>query len=181
MSEMMTPDALAAEGKAAYAREDFGAAAQAFSAAEAGYRAAGDAVSAAEMANNRSVVLLQSGDAQGALDAVGDTPDIFGAAGDLRRKAMALGNRGAALADLRRKEEAEKVYWESAQIFADLKEKDLRAAVLQSISRLQMGEGRYMEAIASMESGLEEVEKPSFVQRALKRLLKIPAKLLNRS
>ena len=70
-------------------------------------------------------------------------------------------------------EEAEKLYWEAAGIFGEIGEKDLRATVLQSISRLQLGGGRFMEAIASMESGINEVEKPSFTQR----ISRIPAHL----
>lgn len=177
----MTPESLALEGKAAYEREDFVEAVKAFEAAERGYTASGDTLMTAEMANNRSVVLLQSGEAQAALDAVGNTPAIFGEAGDHKRMAMSLGNRAAALAGLGQKKEAEKIYWESAQILADLGEKDLRASVLQSISRLQMRSGRFMEAAASMESGLAGVEKPSLSQRLLKRVIKIPGKLMKRS
>lgn len=176
----LTPDKLNQEGKTAYEREEFEAAARAFEAAERGYAAGGDALNAAEMANNRSVALLQGGDAQGALQAVGDTPEIFAQANDTRRHAMALGNKAAALAELGQREEAEKMYWESARLLNEIGETALRASVLQAISRLQMRSGRVMEAVASMQSGLEQVEKPSWTQRLLKKLLQVPSRLLNR-
>lgn len=176
----LTPEKLQQEGKTAYEREEYEEAVRAFEAAERGYAAAGDPLNAAEMANNRSVTLLQMGDAQGALNAVGNTPDIFAEAKDTRRHAMALGNKAAALAELGNREEAEKLYWESAKLLNEIGETALRASVLQAISRLQMRSGRMMEAVASMQSGLDQVEKPSFTQRMLKKLLQVPIKMLNR-
>ena len=182
MSEVqsLTPDQLNQQGKTAYEREEYEEAARTFEAAERGYTVAGDALNAAEMANNRSVALLQAGNPQAALDAVSQTPEVFIQAGDTRRHAMALGNKAAALAGLGNREEAEKLYWESARLLEEIGETALRASVLQAISRLQMRSGRYMEAVASMQSGLDQVEKPSLVQRFLKKLLQIPSRMLNR-
>lgn len=176
----LTPEQLSKEGKTAYEREEYEQAARAFQAAEHGYATVGDMLNAAEMANNRSVTLLQSGNTQAALDAVGNTSEVFAQAKDTRRHAMALGNKAAALAGLGNREEAEKLYWESARLLNEVGEKELRASVLQAISRLQMRSGRYMEAVASMQSGLEQVEKPSWIQRFLKKLLQIPSRIMNR-
>lgn len=176
----LTPEKLQQEGKTAYEREEYEQAVRAFEAAERGFTAAGDPLNAAEMANNRSVTLLQMGDAKGALDAVGNTPEVFAQAQDTRRHAMALGNKAAALADLGQREEAEKLYWESARLLNEVGETALRASVLQAISRLQMRSGRVMEAVASMQSGLDQVEKPSWSQRMLKKLLQVPLKMLNK-
>lgn len=176
----LTPAQLTQEGKTAYEREEYEAAARAFEAAERGYAALGDALNAAEMANNRSVTLLQMGNAQASLDAVGNTPEVFAQAKDTRRHAMALGNKAAALAELGQREEAEKLYWECARLLNEIGETALRASVLQAISRLQMRSGRVMEAVASMQSGLEQVEKPSWIQKMLKKLLQIPNRMLNR-
>lgn len=178
--QTLSPAQLNQEAKAAYEREDYEQAIRTFEAAERGYTAAGDPLNAAEMANNRSVSLLQSGNAQGALDAVGNTADIFAEAKDTKRQAMALGNKAAALAELGQREEAEKLYWESARLLNEVGETALRASVLQAISRLQMRSGRVMEAVASMQSGLEQVEKPSWTQKLLKKLLQVPQRMLNR-
>ncbi len=180
MTDAITPAQLARDGKTAFEKQDYPQAAAAFQAAENGFRASGDDLNAAEMANNRSVALLQNDDSQAALEAVMGTAEIFAESGDRKRQALSLGNQAAALGALGRKEEAEKLYWEAAQILKELGEDDMRASVLQSISRLQMGSGRYMEAIASMESGIEGIQKPSLTQRMLKKLLSIPGKLMNR-
>ena len=181
MNQTLTPQQLSKEGKVAYDREDFLEAAQAFEAAASGFASNGDSATAAEMANNRSVSLLQAGETHAALDAVGDTHEIFAEINDTRRQAMALGNKAAALAALDHHEEAEDLYRESARLLGEIGETELRATVMQSISKLQMRSGRYMEAIASMQSGLDEVERPSITQRLLKKLLQAPFNLLNRS
>lgn len=181
MNEALTPEQLVLQAKDLYEQEEYLEAAGVFGGAAESYRAAGDALMAAEMVNNRSVALLMAGEAEEALAAVGDTPTVFAESGDVRRQALALGNRAAALAKLNRKEEAEQTYWDSARLLGEIGENDLRASVLQAISRLQLGGGRYMEALSSMESGLEQTGRLSFSQRILKRLIGIPKKLINRS
>jgi tetratricopeptide (TPR) repeat protein len=176
----LTPSQIAETGKQHYQQEDFAQAAELFALAADGFTAAGEPLQAAEMANNRSVALLQGGEARAALDAVGATDEVFSAAGDTRRQAMALGNRAAALAGLGQNDEAERVYWQSAQLLGELGERDLRASVLQAISKLQLKGGRYGEALASMDSGLEGVERLSLSRRILRKLIRIPMKMLGR-
>ncbi|MDH3945015.1 MAG: hypothetical protein OEV06_13055 [Anaerolineae bacterium] len=132
------------------------------------------------MANNQSVALLQAGQAEDALQAVGDTPDEFADAGDTRLQAMALGNRAAALDALGHSAEAEQDYTAAADLLKSIGETDLRAHVLQSLSQLQLKSGRQLEALASMQSGLDGVQRPSLKQRLIKRLLKKPFDLLKR-
>lgn len=177
----LTPGEIAETGKSHYEREDYAQAAELFALAARRFETAGEPINAAEMANNRSVALLQDGDPEGALEAVGETDRLFAEFGDTRRQALALGNRAAALAGLDRRAEAEKTYWESARLLGEIGERDLRASVLQAVSRLQLKEGRYGEALASMDSGLEGADKPSFARRMLRKLIKIPMKMLGRS
>jgi tetratricopeptide (TPR) repeat protein len=180
MAETLNPKQLDEEGKAAYARKDFLAAARAFQAASQGYASTGDVLSSAEMSNNASVALLQARDAEGALQAVGATPEIFAQAGDLRREGMALGNLGAALEGLKRYDEAMEAYEQSAEVFKQIGAEDLRANVLKSLSALQLRTGRQMQALASMQAGLDQVEKPTPQQSLLKRLLRLPLQMLGK-
>ena len=53
--------------------------------------------------------------------------------------------------------------------------------VIQSLSQLQFRTGRQLEALATMQSGIEDIKRPSLRQRMLKKLLKAPIKLLDRS
>jgi tetratricopeptide (TPR) repeat protein len=174
MAEATSPQNLAKEGKSAYQRRDYPAAASAFEAARLGYQTMGDELNAAEMANNCSVAYLQAGDGQAALDAVEGSETIFAQAGDLRRQGMALGNRGAALEALERSEEAIVVYQQAAEILQQAGEDQLRAQVMQSLSMLQLQMGRQLQALASMQNGIEGVERPNASQKMLKKLLNIP-------
>ena len=178
MNEILTPQQIAKEAKSAYAKADYAQAGQSFEAARQGYLSAGDGLLAAEMANNASVAWLQAGDAQRALQAVEGTAATFSAAGDQKRQAMALGNQAAALEALNQLEEAERIYWQAAEILEALGEDDLRLNVMQSISALQLRTGRQLQAVATMQSGIENLDKPSPKQRLLKRLLNIPIKMI---
>ncbi|MDH5507226.1 MAG: hypothetical protein OEZ02_08405 [Anaerolineae bacterium] len=176
-----TPQELNQAGKSAYQSGDYLAAAQAFEAAAAGFSAQGLPLDAAEMANNQSVSLLQAGEAQAALDALAGSEAAFASAGDIHRQAMAIGNQAAALDALGQLPEAEAAYLRSAELLQQSGDEQLRANVIQSISRVQMRSGRQLEALATMQAGLDSIEKPSLRQRMLKKLLKAPFKLLNRS
>jgi tetratricopeptide (TPR) repeat protein len=179
MNEMLSPQLLAAEGQTAYKRGDYLAAANTFEAASASYKSAGDHLSAAEMANNRSVALLQAGDAQLSLDAVLGTDEIFAEAGDVRRQAMALGNQAAALEALRRLDEAIDAYERSAELLSQIEDRETRVSVMQALSALQLRRGRQLEALATMQAGLNGVKHPTPKQRMLRRLLQLPLKFMN--
>lgn len=180
MSEAKTPEQLAKEGKQAYQRGDYPAAAALFEAARHGYTGSNEALNAAEMANNASVAYLQAGEAQAALQAAEGTAAIFAQAGDLRRQGMALGNLGSALEALARPDEALQAYQQSAEVLQQCGEDELRASVMQSISGLQFRTGRQLQALASMQDGLEGIKRPSPKQKFLKRLLRIPFEMLNK-
>jgi tetratricopeptide (TPR) repeat protein len=181
LTETHTPEELSAAGKAAFENGDYPEAAQNFLAAAEGYRLTNDPINAAEMENNRSVTLMQTGEAAAALAAVQDTIPIFQNAGDTRRLAMAHGNQAAALEALGQLDEAETAYQQSADLLGEAGEDQLRASVLRSVSELQLRQGRHLEAVASMQTGLGGLKKPKPKQRLIRRLLDMPFKLLNRS
>jgi tetratricopeptide (TPR) repeat protein len=181
MRETASPNELSKEGNAAYKRGDFTAAATAFKAASQGYKAAGENQNAAEMANNSSVAYLQAGDAVAALDIVQGTQEIFAEIGDLKRQGMAFGNEAAALEALKRLDEAAEAYQQSADLLAQAGEDKLRANVMQSLSTMQFRSGRQIEALSTMQDGLEGVKRPSPHQRFLKRLIRIPFDMMNRN
>jgi tetratricopeptide (TPR) repeat protein len=178
MNEVLDAAQLAKEARQAYQRGDYEGAARSFQAAAQGYKTCQDALNAAEMANNASVAYLQAGDAPAAFQAVEGTPEIFAAEGDVRRQAMALGNLGAALEALKRFEDAEQAYQQSADLLKQVGDDQLRLNVMQSLSSLQMRTGRQLQALSSMQAGLEDVDRPSPRQRILKKLLGVPFKLM---
>jgi tetratricopeptide (TPR) repeat protein len=176
--QVRTAKELGEEGLAAYQQKDFRAAAQAYQASALAYRVAGDALMAAEMANNCSVAWLQAAQPQEALTAVEGTELIFAAAGDLKRQAVSIGNQAAALEALQRLDEAIASYTRSAELLKQAGEGELRAYVLQSISKIQFRTGRQLEALASMQAGIEGINHPNLRQRLLKRLLRLPMRWL---
>ncbi len=182
-AETITPKQLETEGKTAYSKGDFLSAAQFFAASQEGYLSLGEEILAAEMANNRCVALLQiddPGDAQKAFDAVDGTISIFQKAGDSHRQAMALGNRASALEALGKLEDAIVDYEESSRIFKEIGADDLRMDVMKSLSALQLKTGRSLEALSTMQAGVNGVEKPNLKQRLLKRLLSLPGRFMGR-
>jgi tetratricopeptide (TPR) repeat protein len=180
MNEVLKPDQLVKEGQAAYRKGDYAGAGRSFLAASHGFHSAGELLGAAEAANNASVALLQAGDAQGALQALEGTEEVFAEAGDFRRQGMAIGNRAAAMEGLNRLDEALEAYEQSADLLKQSGEDNYYANVMQSLSALQLRTGRQLQALASMQSGLEQVQKPTTKQRFLKRLLRIPFRMLDK-
>jgi len=181
MSELVSPEKLAKEGKTAYQNGDYLAAAQAFEVAQQSYASLGDRLNAAEMSNNSSVAYLQAGEGEAALKAVEGSPEIFAEAGDLRRQGMALGNLASALEALDRSEEALAAYQQSASILEQAGEDQLRANVMHSLSMLQFRLGKQLQALASMHNGLEGVKHPSPRQSLLKKLVAIPVNMLTKT
>jgi tetratricopeptide (TPR) repeat protein len=176
--ETLTAQQLADEGQADYIKGDYLSAARLFQAAADGFSSISDELSAAEMANNCSVAYLKAGDAKNALEAVLGTDLVFASQGDIKRQAMAVGNRAAALEKLKRDDEAITAYEESAELFNQVGEFELRAYVFQSISSMQMRRGRYLEAYAIMRVGILGVKEPNLTQRLLKTLMDVPFKFL---
>ena len=168
------------QARTAYQDEDYSNAAELYKVAENEYSAAGDPLSAAEMANNRSVALLKAGDAKGALQAVEGTDAVFSGANDEKRQAMALANKAAALEALKKFPEALDAYEQSNEILKRIGENDLRAYVLKSISAVQLRQGKQLEAIASMQASLDTKPNPGVKDRFMKRLIQQVFKLLSR-
>ena len=181
MSELVSPKQLEKEARQAYKQGDYLAAARAFEAAAQGYLTLDDPLNAAEMKNNSSVAYLQASDGEAALRIVLGTPEVFSASGDLLRQGMALGNLGAALEAVGKFDEAIQAYQQSAELLKQVDETEMRARVMQSLSAVQLRTGHQLEALASMQAGLDGLKKPSPRQRALRKLLDLPSKVIKGS
>jgi tetratricopeptide (TPR) repeat protein len=180
MAEILDQDQLEKDAKVAYQGEKYVKAAALFNAARESRRSRGDSLKAAELANNVSVSFLLAGEAEQAFRILEGVDDIFDTAGNTRGLAFTLGNRAAALETLGKKEEALNTYQKSADQFKQIGDQENYAATMQSLSALQLRSGRSLEALTTMQAGINLVERPNFKQRLLKRLLDIPFRLLNR-
>lgn len=166
------------EAKEAYQTEEYQLAAQKFVAAEKAYSQAGDALMAAEMANNRSVALLKGGNAEGALEAASGTEQVFAQVGDIRRQAIALSNQASALEALKKYDNALELYRQAADLLKTTGDEDMRAYILKSISMIQFRHQDRFAALASMRSALESQKNLSLRDRVLKWLLGVVFRML---
>jgi tetratricopeptide (TPR) repeat protein len=175
-----TPATLAEHALQDFREGRFAAAAEGFEAARASFEQAGDRRRAAETANNLCVALLQARQPAKALRAVQGTTEVFDALGDHVRAAQAAGNLASALEATGDLAAAERAYQQALQRFADLGDRDGQATILRSLSQLQLKRGRPMEALASMQAGLEQKPRRNVRDRWLRRLLDLPLRLLGR-
>lgn len=180
MGVAISPEQLKIEAERAYKTKDYLAAAQSYRAAADGYTHTADELQAAEMLNNASVAYLQGDQPDLALDSALHTDQVFAAAGDPRRQAIALGNQAAAYEALGQLESAAQAYQESADLLKDAGDQELRPTVMQSLSAVQLRLGQQMEALVSMQAGLEAIEKPSMKQKLVKKILRSPFSYFNR-
>lgn len=166
------------EAKKAYEKKDYRQAARLFSDAANRLEADGDILMAAEIKNNCSVSWLQAGEPQSALDAALGTDQIFANAKDLRRQAISLANQAAALDDLGSLTDALNMYQIAADLLKTIHEDDMRAYVLKNISTLQLRSGDKLQSLATMNAALENKKKLGFKEKLLKKLLRIPFKMM---
>ena len=164
----------------AYKQKDFPTALEAYAKASTAYLAQDNSLKAAEMANNLCVIHLQLKQPELALQAVQGTPQVFQQQNDQKHEAFAHGNLGAALQACGRLDEAEEAYKTAIELFIQLGEDDALEQTAQSLSEMLLKQGRSMEAMFSMKTGLENKKKRSLKDRILAKLFDSPGKLLKR-
>jgi tetratricopeptide (TPR) repeat protein len=135
---------------------------------------------AAEIANNLCVVMLAAKQPQMALEAVGDTPQYFISQGDEIHAAQAYGNLASALEACGQISAAKDAYHQAMDLFEKLGDSDNYSSTLQALSHLQLRQGKPLDALSTMQGGLESMPKPRIRDRVLRKLLKWPFRLLGR-
>jgi tetratricopeptide (TPR) repeat protein len=166
------------QGMKSYESGQWTIAAERFREAQAAYKREGNESKSAEMANNLCVTLLQDKRPKEALAAVEGTWDVFLTHGDELRAAQAYGNLASAREACGDAPEAEEAYRRAAQLLEKAGAEDARAQTLAALSRLQLKRGQPLEAIASMQSGLEGAPRLSFGKRLLRKILDLPRRFL---
>jgi tetratricopeptide (TPR) repeat protein len=162
----------------AYQSQRWTEAAEGFSSAGAAYTAEDNQLKAAEMGNNACVAFLQGGDVGGALRAVSGTSETFDRLGDPKRAAKALGNLASAREANGRVEEAERAYADAADRFERLGDAEARGDTLKALSQMQLKRGRPIDALSSMQQGLEGDRQLTLRERFLRWLARIPLRLM---
>jgi tetratricopeptide (TPR) repeat protein len=166
-------------GKKAYQKKKYAEAAEFFSQAAQEFAKNGEVILAAEAANNWSVAALQAGDRQNAFLAVEGTAEIFAEAGDIQRQGIAYGNLGAAYEALGHLDEAIVSFEQSSILLKEAGDNEMRQHVMQALSALQLKTGKQLQALATLQAGLEGLESKSPKQKFIQKLLDIPMKQLS--
>lgn len=179
MNQSIQPHYLESEGLSLYHQKLYAESASTLHAARIGYETAGDWEKAAEMANNCSVALLQSGCSLDALKEIEGIEELYASAGDCKGQGITAGNLAAALESQKRYDEALDAYQRSADLLEKSGEDQLRATVLKSLSALQLKTGRKIEALVSLGQGIDGLKKPSFFQKIIRILLQYPFRIVN--
>ncbi len=175
-----SPDAVAERALLAFRQGRFAEAAEGFEIARRARAEAGEESAAAEAANNLCVALLQAGRPDDALHAVAGTPEAFDRMGDPARAAQAVGNLASALEACGDLAGAERTYAHALQRFEALDDREAQSTILRSLSQLQLKRGRPLEALTTMQAGLEHKPRRGFRDRWVQRLLALPLRLLGR-
>jgi tetratricopeptide (TPR) repeat protein len=172
-ADPLNPTSLAEQGKQEYQQGSYLAAADLFLQAALAYTSARDELNAAEMKNNQSVALLQAGKAKEALLATDGTEQVFEQAGDLKRKAIAVSNRAAALEGLKKWNEALAEYDRAALLFEQLGEGDMHSTVRKAAANIHLKRGHIVDSQMDVYDSLRLVKKPTLSQRIIKFLMRI--------
>jgi tetratricopeptide (TPR) repeat protein len=172
MSELSDPKLLTENADRVYQEGDFENAARLYGEAASVFQAQGDPVTAAEMKNNQSVSFLQLKDAQSAYDAAAGTAEIFAAAGDFRRQGIAFANEATALQALNRLDQAIEKYLQSAEVFKQANEEQLRSSVMQAVAGIYLRRFKISEAMNYLSYSVADLKQPTLKQKIIKALLR---------
>lgn len=171
-----TPESSAQRALQDFRQGRFADAARGFQAARESFEQAGDVANAAEAANNLCVALLQARQPVEALRAVQGTPEVFDGLGDAQRAAQAVGNLASALEATGDLSAAEHAYQQALERFTNLKDREAQATILSSLSQLQLKRGRPLEALTTMQAGLDQKPRRSWRDRWVRRVLDLPSR-----
>jgi len=137
-----------------------------------------DPLKSAELANSLSVILLKQGRSAEALEIVRGTALAFKEAGDFGRQARATGNMAAALEASGELDQAEAAYLEAAALFEGTGDDEERMLTLNALSQLQLRQRRPLEAVATLQAGVQSGRASGFRARLIQFLLRLPSRLL---
>ena len=175
---MPTAAELKEQGLTFFRADNLPEAATRFSEAADQFAADGQTEQAAEARNNLCVVRLAQEDWAGAQAAVTGTPEVFQAAGDLMRQAQALSNLAAAQAGAGELDQAGELYERAIDIFRDLGENENRAACWKALAGVQIKQDKKLQAMASMQAGLNLAPNLTQREKTLKGLLDRASKMM---
>jgi tetratricopeptide (TPR) repeat protein len=159
------------EGRNLYHSGQYEAAAAKLVEAQQAFVAANDQANAAECANDRGVCWRQAAKWDEATAAFTEARSMFQALSNVKGEGQVVGNM-AALADSQNdKDRAAELYLEAIDLLEKAGAKDLAKDTYTALSRLRLKRRDFMGAIGAYDAGIDEIEKPSVMQRVVRKIL----------
>jgi tetratricopeptide (TPR) repeat protein len=144
------------------------------------YKELGDDRNQAEMLNNLGAVYTQEEQWNEAAEAFGDAMAAFESLEDLDGQAQTLGNLGTMYRYQGDTEAAVQNLKQATDLFHETGERDKEAATLRLLSRIRLGQARWLEALHFYDLGLGCAQPPGIKERILRRLMQVPFSMLSR-
>ncbi len=155
-------------------------AAEHFQNARALYDRLGNQRGQAEMLNNLGAVHTEQERWPEAAEAFDQARQIFETLDDTSGKAQTLGNLGTMYRHQGEHETAVAHLKQAIALLHEAGDPQKEAATLRLISRIRLGQARWLEALHFYDLSLACVQPPGFKERILRRLLQIPFSMLSR-
>lgn len=181
---MVTPmadlNAMQKSGVEAFRAGNYELAKERFSALIEAAREENNPAKVAEAQNDLGVVLKILDDLDGALAALHAALKYYQSVDDEHGEAQVLGNFGMVEAAAGQYEDAIQSYLDSATIFEELGDSEMAMYSWQALSKLQLHQKDWINAIASYEEGIAHLPDNSIKKKIVQALLKTPQKFLGR-
>jgi tetratricopeptide (TPR) repeat protein len=155
-------------------------AAESFEKARDLYKTIGDQTGEAEMLNNLGAVHTHEERWKEAREAFEKAAEIFVASGDEDGHAQTLGNLGTMYRYQGDSDTAVAYLKQAIELFHEAGDAPKEAATLGLISRIRLGQAKWLEALHFYDLSLACVQPPGVKQRILRRLTQVPFGLLSR-
>ena len=122
--------------------------------------------------------ILKQGRWDEALESLEEAHRLFVRLEDKSREAQALGNLASVYASLKRREDAEKSWSIAASLFQELGDRQKQGETLMALGTSLFKSKRRQEGLATYQSGMGLLEKPTLIQRFYRFLLMLQTRLL---
>lgn len=166
------------EGMKSYRDGRYEDAAAKFAEAQQAFVTANDQPAAAEALNNQGVCWRQAAKWDEAVAAFDEARAMFQTSGDKSGEGQVVGNLAALAESKNEKDRAAELYQEAIALFEEVGAKDLAKDTYTALSRLRLKQGNVMGAVNAFDAGLEQMDKPTLMQRVARKILRGPGKVI---
>jgi tetratricopeptide (TPR) repeat protein len=145
------------------------------------YQELGDERGQAEMLNNLGAIYTQEERWDEASQAFNEAMSAFQSLEDEAGQAQTMGNLGTMYRYQGDSDAAVEHLKNAIDLFHEAGDREREAVTLRLLSRIRLGQAKWLEALHFYDLGLACVQPPGIKERFLRRLLQVPFSLLSRA